>query len=359
LNLVVSFTEIFLVLLPFYEGPYKRKILFSVLLYVMSVLLDIVSSFLVVTHDPSPENQTVVSVFLSVLLLLVSVIVIEQLYGNRRYQNIRKKDWLYLILLPLASICAALIIYYDHGISHTSMLTIVILFIVLNFIIYELFDSLETRYSQTLENQTLKNQLQAYDEQIRLNIENERRIRTLKHDMKHHLQEIYALADAHHEAQIQEYIHQMAAFIQVPEMVSNSGNMSIDGILNYMCSFAKEQNVPTDIQVSVPEGLQLDAYDFNIILGNLFENAIEAACKMPEPYVKVDIQYVANCIFIVFENNYTGEIRREHKFLSLKGKEHGIGLQSVQSVVDQYAGSMEFAYEANTFRVKVTLFLTA
>lgn len=354
-NLIVTYLGIFIAMI-FYEGTLKKKVLFSVSIYAMCALMDLIAAFIVM-ENPNADNQNMASSFLSVILFLVSVIIIEKIYVNKTYGDINEKHWIYLLVLSTTSICSMLIIFCDISISRISMLSISVVFVIINFIVYGLYVSMEERYMEMIENANLKNQLKAYDQQIQLNIDNEKQIRTLKHDMKHHLREIYSLAATHNDEKIKLYIDQMLESIHIDQMISSSGNMCIDGIVNYMCCIAKEKEIETKVNVAIPENLQLDAYDFNIIIGNLFENAIEASEKLEGAFIQVNINYAANCIFISFENKYNGIINKKEKLISKKGIGHGLGIDSVKTIVEKYNGSFNYKLSSNIFMVKVTLFM--
>lgn len=358
INLVITILGIYIVTY-FYNGTVKKRGLLSVLIYVMSALMDMIAAF-IITDNPNAENQNMISSFLSVILLLVSVIILEKIDSVRTeerklQEDIRDKHWIYLLVLSVTSICAMLVIVQDTSISKGSMLSIIMVFVVVNFIVYGLYITMEDRYREIIENQNLKNQLIIYDQQIQLNIDNEKRIMTLKHDMKHHLRELYGFADKHEDDKIKEYISQMIESVSIDKMVSASGNIGIDGIINYMCNIAKNKSIDTEVTVMIPDDLKLNTYDFNIILGNLLENAIEASEKIEKPYIKLNMNYTANCIFITIENKFNGKIIESEKVISLKGKNHGLGMESVKSVVNKYNGTFQYKHNNNIFIVKLSL----
>ena len=74
-----------------------------------------------------------------------------------------------------------------------------------------------------------------------------------------------------------------------------TGNVALDGILNYMCSKALKNNIQVTRKITVPEDAELVAYDMNIILGNLLDNAIENALKTDEPKIDIVIKYRWGC----------------------------------------------------------------
>ena len=82
-----------------------------------------------------------------------------------------------------------------------------------------------------------------------------------------------------------------------------------------------------------------------LILGNLLENAVEAAEKVNEKkYIKIQIKYDKNNLLIFVMNNYKGklEITKDKRVKSTKLdiENHGVGLPSVYRVVSKYHGTV-------------------
>lgn len=67
---------------------------------------------------------------------------------------------------------------------------------------------------------------------------------------------------------------------------------------------AKKKLKEVDVSVSIPENLEIHNYLFNVILGNLLENAIAAAVKTERKYLKIHIKLKQNVIYIAVENSY-------------------------------------------------------
>ena len=86
--------------------------------------------------------------------------------------------------------------------------------------------------------------------------------------------------------------------------------------------------------------------DITSMLGNLLDNALEAAGKCLYGKIRVEL-YMQNqgdlAVFSI-ENTYNGEIRRENNqfFTTKEEKEgHGIGLRNVNRLVALYNGYMQ------------------
>lgn len=71
----------------------------------------------------------------------------------------------------------------------------------------------------------------------------------------------------------------------------------------------------------------MTAFDWNIILGNLMDNAIEAAEKSEDRFLQIRIRYQRGMLFIQIRNSYSGErIMSEGRYLSTKDYDRGMTL---------------------------------
>ncbi len=100
--------------------------------------------------------------------------------------------------------------------------------------------------------------------------------------------------------------------------------------------------------------------DLTSILGNLLDNAMEAARKCEKGLVSVAL-YMENGGSLAvcrIENNYVEELREEGTQL-LTTKEnpdwHGIGLQNVKRLVEEYSGFIQQEYEKGKYVTTVIL----
>lgn len=89
------------------------------------------------------------------------------------------------------------------------------------------------------------------------------------------------------------------------------------------------------------------------------ENAIDAAKDSPEKWLEVFLNYERGMLFIRIRNSYSNAVqKRGNNYVTTKkkGQGHGIGLQNVKKVVDNYKGEMQISDENNIFDVKIILY---
>ena len=90
------------------------------------------------------------------------------------------------------------------------------------------------------------------------------------------------------------------------------------------------------------------SFDINVILGNLLENAIEAAGKTENKYLSVHIKLKRGILKVKIENSFESCIlceeqnRKETILKTTKPftEQHGIGLKNVKKIVEKYNGTM-------------------
>ena len=137
-------------------------------------------------------------------------------------------------------------------------------------------------------------------------------------------------------------------------------NKILSIILSQKISYAKSKGIKVNVSVEdVPMDFIKD-FDITAIFANLWDNAIEACDKVNEcKYIAMDISRRNDFLLINIENSYNGVIIKDKDgYTSTKPDHDGVGLKSVQLVVEKYDGVFMTSYNEVTFRAEITLFLT-
>ena len=133
-------------------------------------------------------------------------------------------------------------------------------------------------------------------------------------------------------------------------------------MLNYEIEQAEEKAIRVKCAVEAYH-CPVDETELCIIIGNLFDNAIEAVKDLPDEQRQIDfsIQNPNGIFRIEMSNPYEDERRKvEHHYLTTKKgntEMHGLGLMSVQKIVEKYDGLMEISDTDNVFKVIVIFFV--
>lgn len=357
LNLIVMLVGIF-IMISTYEGKLRKKILFSILILAISCELDITAAVFINKNSISGDYD-IVSSYISVFLFLISVILLKNLYYKQN-KNIIEQRWIGIISMSIISICIMAVLDYDKSISSFSAVLLGFALLLLNLILYYLYNMIIEKNISEQDNIYLREQMKAYEMQIQMNIDNDRKVRSIRHDLKYHLNELLEYAYTHREKEIINYIEQMLGEVHVQKDMVDTGS-AMDGVLNYMIAQAQERKISVDTHIAIPESMVVNAFDFNVIIGNLMENAIEASERISDPKIKIDIRYNEKKLFIVISNKYNGKVKKlGNRIISLKEnkKEHGVGLANIKSVVQKYHGETDIRYDENWFLVNIMMHLT-
>ena len=109
------------------------------------------------------------------------------------------------------------------------------------------------------------------------------------------------------------------------------------------------------------EGLKsyLDEINMCLVLSNLLENALEASIRTAPDRRQIKITaylHAGRLLLIEVENAYDGEIREKNGvFQSSKRKGNGVGIQSIQHIAEKSGGASTFACQNGVFSAKVML----
>ena len=333
----------------------KMYFLVTYSVYFINIICDCIVVALFVDYKEGQEfNQ--VFVIIEDFLIFICVLVTEKIVRHQRKEDTVQN--IPLILIPLSSVITVLIL---AGINDKeAMIIVAVSLLIINFLVFILYDFVVQTACAQYENELLQQQVQVYENQIGIIMQGENKIKSLRHDMRHHLNELQYMIDKKGKLDALQHIDSMKSFLQNPDEIVESGNVEMDSLLNYMLRRAQRNLATVNVNVSIPENI-LSAFDINVILGNLLENAIEAAEQSEEKSLDVLICYKQGIMTIEIKNSFVGKLRRKQDvFLTTKAEKgnHGIGLNSVKHIVEKYDGLLKIETQETLFCVNVILYLS-
>lgn len=179
------------------------------------------------------------------------------------------------------------------------------------------------------------------------------------HDAKHELLYIGSCLEKNNVSGAYESLQGYLQKIRQIEKKVWSGFPFLDFMLNYkkmeMDKKKIEFTLDTELQhITIPEE------DFAIMLGNLLDNAVEAAgkCEKSGRYIKVKICNLNNMLLLSIENSSSEMPRLKNgTFISSKQEigVHGLGIESVRRIVEKYDGEIHFRYTEKYFQVQILI----
>ena len=188
-----------------------------------------------------------------------------------------------------------------------------------------------------------------------------RQLRGIKHDYRNHLQGMSAFVETDQLGELQLYIQQLNNELNQVDSIIRTGNTMIDALVNTKLTVAQEQGVVLYATAIAPEKLSIANIDLAIILGNLLNNAIDAATKdkqaPTEQFIRLYIAPMQDNLYISVTN--TMQKNPHPQFLSLKApNRQGYGIQRIDQAVNKYQGLVNRQWEDGVFATEITIPLT-
>lgn len=186
-----------------------------------------------------------------------------------------------------------------------------------------------------------------------------RQIRGWRHDYRNHIQTMKAYAAMEDWDAIKRYLDLLDEDLTTVDTVIKTGNPMTDAILNSKISLAKSKNIQVIADANIPLKLKSSEIDLCCIIGNLFDNAIEASVKLPEDQrvIRVYMDIKNTQLYISFTNFTAGKkLKKEGKlFRSTKGEGHGFGLVRIDAIVERLDGYISRNSEDGAFTTEILL----
>ena len=186
-----------------------------------------------------------------------------------------------------------------------------------------------------------------------------RQMRGWRHDYRNHIQTMKSYAASDDLESIRRYLDELDTDLAAVDTVIKTGNRMTDAILNSKISLAKAKNIPVTADAHIPVELKISEIDLCVIIGNLFDNAIEASMKLPESerMIRVYMDMKGSQLYISFTN--LTAVGKQKKvggiYLSSKGEGHGFGLNRMDSVVKRMGGYLKRNSEDGAYTTEVLL----
>ena len=186
-----------------------------------------------------------------------------------------------------------------------------------------------------------------------------RKIRGWRHDYRNHIQTMKAYAASENWDAIKRYLDLLDDDLTTVDTVIKTGNPMTDAILNSKISLANARDVKVIADACIPVKLNLSEIDLCCIIGNLFDNAIEASMKLPEDQRVIRLYMdLRNTQLYLSMTNFTAgkKMKKEGKlFRSTKGEGHGFGLVRIDAIVERLDGYISRNSEDGAFTTEILL----
>lgn len=363
-NIVFSLVSLFLITLC-YEAVISKRIVITIVIYMCMFLAETVVSLCMQNRNFGAfhkiENiSAMISIFIEIVLWLITLLL-------GKFRNIKKNVPLpktftiAMIIVFLISLYMEMLIFQQKYVNDSIAAISLICVLSLNFVMIYLYDSLSGMFEERTKAELVQREKVYYHKQSEILQKSYDELKHFRHDMKNHIFAVNEMINNNEINKVRNYISNVTEKIENTEMFSQTGNVAIDGIINYKLSKAYNMGIKVNVDIAVPANIKIDDDDIVIILGNLLDNAIEAVEKIKkDKYISINFKYDRKCAFINVINSFDNVVNFiGDKMVTRKknGSAHGIGLESVQNIVEKYDGILDLEYENKKFVTSIILYL--
>lgn len=183
--------------------------------------------------------------------------------------------------------------------------------------------------------------------------------RRFVHDQKHMVQYLEECLSRGEIQKAETFLSQYKERAEKTAPKTWTGISTLDFILNIKSRAMEQAGIEFKFEAALDEIL-IEESDFVVLMGNLFDNAIEAAekCRADHRNISLSLKTVNRMLLIRMENS-SQELPNEKqgRFITVKNdtENHGCGIESIKYITEKYGGEISFVYNQSIFRVSIVL----
>ena len=186
-------------------------------------------------------------------------------------------------------------------------------------------------------------QLQTVNDQMdQLN----REMRMQRHDFLGHIQVVYSLLQMEEHQEAIDYLEKVYSQLHTVSRVLRTRMTAFNALLQVKSAAAEKRGIQMELDIrSTMERLEIPAWELCCVVGNLLDNAMDAAAFAAKPHITFTVTETLKQVTLTVRNNgatIPAAIRGKlfEPGITTKGETHGMGLAIVRRTLEQYGGSI-------------------
>ncbi len=342
-----------------YNGSIKKRISSFAFTFALIYLCDLVVGLF---FEPSTNGSPNVGVLIiSKLLGFMIVMITKKLIGSKRESISNNAEISAAVLVPITTAALeAMLIFSTESVFIVITSAVIVLF--LNIFVFYMYDKISENYRQKAALAKAEQEKEIYYNQCINLVNSQDTLRQFRHDINNQLEMANILLDKGDTEELKGQLQDiLSSGHYYNEPICFTGNVAVDGILNYKLDKIRQFGAEIETELAVPCQSFMSTKDLTLILGNLLDNIIDAFASMQSrKYCFVQVKYSKSRLLIQLKNTYESALLFENgRIVSSKSDDepHGIGLKSVREVAEKYNGCMEIGNNDGLFFVKMILLI--
>ncbi len=365
ISLIVNWLTIFLAFSTYSSTIQKRSIYTTYTIAFMlfpELVVGAVTGYLHFSVFKDGSYSSEVGIIATKIITYIEVLVFNNIKSSKDNKSVSSSLWLATVIIPFTTLIYEIMFVDSNGADRSKMITSVALLFIINATAFYLYDALSQSYIKQSQIRILEKENFLYSRQCEIMQSSTEELQSFRHDMNNQFIAIVQLLNSkkYEEAEIQ--LQKLSELTKSKIIFSTSGNVIIDGLINYKLQNAVADNIKVKTEIAVSNKLPIDTTDIVTVIGNLLDNAIFALQSVPNDDRNLTLKVVESQqrLIIRISNPYCGQIFcKDGVIVTSKGDHlnHGYGLKSIAKTVDKYKGYMQIDYLNNTFIVDIIMYI--
>lgn len=309
------------------------------------------------------------SIMISILSKLMLFLVVKGILVKEEDKGEFFKRSLYLLLgifvlsvIAIYNIAELTQVFNGVGdrVARHNLCILALMLLFINVISHHIIMQLNSKLNAEKVYEVMAYQNMILSKAVMDNKEVEAEWRKNKHDFNNHLGCVDMLLQMNNVTRARSYIQNLTQHYLEQSGQIKLGNEIIDAVINQKVVLAHKQAINIEVTGSIEQALPMSEMDLCALIGNGLDNAIEAAVQIEEAanrQIWVNIKIFGEHLIIDIENTVKEDLQKLQVLKTTKKdkKLHGIGMKSMQQVVDKYHGHMEWKCENQCFSLLILL----
>ncbi len=350
---IVFNIAIFLIAFVFYTDGIRKKILISFIYFIVMIISEsLVMIILTIasreTIDYVVHSNEAIRQACILVSKLIAFYLIEQI--SVRFRAYREVTFNYmkeltiilifnflLFALAIRAITSPATINSNYQILLLMTIGITLVSLLSTFLISKVAQKSHKEMEYQLELNWLKMENKYYEDMSDI-VNN---LRSLRHDINNHIGILHGLVETKQYDELKNYLTEIYADACHANDYIFLDNKELTILLNTKIGKATSFNIDMDIDITL-SSLPFNTKDLSIIIGNMLDNAIEAASMVTDnPFIQLSMTKREHIYTICCRNNFLYAPKEQNgRFISNKkdSNNHGMGISCIKSAVERYKG---------------------
>lgn len=169
----------------------------------------------------------------------------------------------------------------------------------------------------------------------------ERQVRTLRHDLRNHLTVILGLLKKRDTQEAIGYLEQLSSSQALQGSKRFCDNEAANVVLSAKAEVMEQEGITVDFAVSLPKELSVADTDLAALLGNALDNAIEGVQNAPTKKIILRCRVDKGLLMLRLENPVGGKVNPDLSTTKKEKTAHGFGLPGMREIARRYQGTLE------------------